>query len=496
MKDLFLSDRQSIPPSQPFTENELYEPMPEQEYRVIPNMGDKNLNIHVPVLSSEVLKCKIEALRRFHREVMVHKRLSEIVDALDQIVEHWVNPNSKWRILSAKLLPMITGYDQGMTDTYLTRFFKGFRKEKLLRFIDEDFGNPLVLDEFRPRSTGGYTKAYGPEIITHVFSGNVPGLPVWSLICGFLVKSTHLGKVSSSEPLLPYLFAQSIREIVPWLGPALDIVSWKGGEDEIEKVAFSQVDAVIAYGSDRTIAEVRRKTPAHVRLLLHGHKVSFAAIGKEALDPHRIWDTAHRVAHDISLFDQQGCVAPHTVFVEKDADVSPQVFCGMLARELDNFQRKWPRSSLTIGESTTLQSIRASYEMRMGMEDHIQVHTAYESTAWTVIYQEQEPFPISPLNRFAFVIPVDDVMDISHRLSSVRHHVQTAGVALSPLRLRLFAEAIGRVGVNRVCSIGHMSYPDPGWHHDGRWSLLDLVRWTDIEAPTEGEMEKYDPYRN
>jgi hypothetical protein len=383
-----------------------------------------------------------------------------------------------------------------MIRTYLTRFFKGFRKEKLLRFIDVDFSNPLVLDDFRPNKTGGLTRAYGPELITHVFSGNVPALPVWSIICGLLVKSTNLGKVSSSEPLLPYLFARSTAEICPWLAPAIEIVSWKGGDEVVERTAFSKPDMVIAYGSDLTIEQVRKKTPSDVRLLTHGHKVSFSAIGREALDPHRIWDTAHRVAHDISLFDQQGCVAPHTIFVEKGGDVTPLVFSGMLARELDNFHHKWPRSPLSMEESTALQKVRTSYEMQLGVNESVRVHTAYESTAWTVVYQEQTAFPISPLNRFAFVTPVGDLLEIPSRLESVRQHVQSAGVALSPQRLSSFAEALGKAGVNRICSIGRMSYPDPGWHHDGRFSLLDLVRWTDMEAPTEMEMDKYDPHRN
>jgi hypothetical protein len=29
-----------------------------------------------------------------------------------------------------------------------------------------------------------------------------------------------------------------------------------------------------------------------------------------------------------------------------------------------------------------------------------------------------------------------------------------------------------------------MPDPSPGWHHDGRYNVLDLLRWTDVEAPT------------
>jgi len=50
------------------------------------------------------------------------------------------------------------------------------------------------------------------------------------------------------------------------------------------------------------------------------------------------------------------------------------------------------------------------------------------------------------------------------------------------------------VGVTRICAIGAMTSPEAGWHHDGRFSLLDLVRMVDIEASTELSAESFAPY--
>jgi hypothetical protein len=38
-----------------------------------------------------------------------------------------------------------------------------------------------------------------------------------------------------------------------------------------------------------------------------------------------------------------------------------------------------------------------------------------------------------------------------------------------------------------------MSRTPAGWHHDGRFNLLDLIRWTDIERSAEQDAERYDP---
>jgi hypothetical protein len=39
-----------------------------------------------------------------------------------------------------------------------------------------------------------------------------------------------------------------------------------------------------------------------------------------------------------------------------------------------------------------------------------------------------------------------------------------------------------------------MTAPAAGWHHDGRFSLLDLVRMVDIEASTEAAAENFTAY--
>ena len=55
--------------------------------------------------------------------------------------------------------------------------------------LTEDFTNPNILNQFVPNSKGGYSKAISSDIVTHLWSGNVPGLPLWSLISSLLVKS-------------------------------------------------------------------------------------------------------------------------------------------------------------------------------------------------------------------------------------------------------------------------------------------------------------------
>ena len=72
--------------------------------------------------------------------------------------------------------------------------------------------------------------------------------------------------------------------------------------------------------------------------------------------------------------------------------------------------------------------------------------------------------------------------------------LQTAGVAAAPGELFQLAEILGRAGVTRVCAIGAMTAPEAGWHHDGRFNLLDLVRMVEIEHGAERAADGFAPY--
>ena len=65
---------------------------------------------------------------------------------------------------------------------------------------------------------------------------------------------------------------------------------------------------------------------------------------------------------------------------------------------------------------------------------------------------------------------------------------------MAPEQLQAQADQLAAVGVTRLSAIGHMTLPAPGWHNDGRPSLLDLVTLVDLEASTEALAERLTSY--
>ncbi|WP_227935502.1 acyl-CoA reductase [Alkalihalobacillus deserti] len=467
---------------------------------VFENHGQR-AELKVPELSPLIIENVIDTLKVQQQDYLRRLRTNDMIDLLNEAVEKWLDPRYELRQLAEEMLPIITGYDHEMVRLFISRYLRQFRKEKLQRMVDEDFPNPLILDEFRPRKSGGLYRAYGPGLVTHIFSGNVPALPLWSLTAGLLLKSATLGKVSSSEPLFPVLFAKTLKEIDSELGDALAILWWKGGSESLETVSFSKSNDVIAYGGKETIEAVKQKVPAHVRFHSHGHKVSFGLITKECLETTKGWKTAQLAAYDSSWFDQQGCLSPHVFFVERAGKYSPLDFAQMLANEMGNFQHTHPRASLTEEEHHAIVKQRSAIEFESFNNDQLDLLKSEGDTAWTVVYRESnkggdtEFFPFSPLNRFVTVIPVDEMTEIKPYIKGLESYIQTVGVGCSPQKFSSIIVMLGEWGVNRISALGSMPHPEPGWHHDGRFHLADLVRFCDVESSLEEQKEFFDPYK-
>ena len=87
-----------------------------------------------------------------------------------------------------------------------------------------------------------------------------------------------------------------------------------------------------------------------------------------------------------------------------------------------------------------------------------------------------------------------DLAEVPALVAPRRAYLQTAGIAAAPVRLLHLADDLAAAGVTRIVAIGRMTAPEAGWHHDGRFSLLDLVTVTEIEASAEAAAEGFAPY--
>jgi hypothetical protein len=331
-------------------------------------------------------------------------------------------------------------------------------------------------------------------VLVHIWAGNVPGLPLWSLVSGLLVKAGNVGKVASAEPLFAGWFAKLLAEVDPTLADCLAVVWWKGGDEARECALLKQADVVLAYGGNDSLAAIRGRVPVTARFLAFGHRISLGMVSRAALDTRRAWEAAHQAAFDVMRYDQQGCYSPQLFFVERGGRVSPQEFSKYVAHELDCFERKFPRRDLSLDEAGSVAAWRHGEEARAFSRPGMEV-MGDAAGRWSVVYAEDaEGLSPSGLNRTISIVAVDRLDDAVPYMARFKNFLQTVGIAAAPEELFRLAALLGEAGATRVCALGRMTEPEPGWHHDGRFNLLDLVTLAEIDRSAEQAADTFAPY--
>ena len=439
----------------------------------------------VPALTPDQLRALCEQVRGPGRQGLRALSVRDIVQAIDRVIQQLLDPAAPEHQQLLHWLPPSTGFSAEMIRVNLGPTLRTFRALQLQRFLVEDLGNPALLDGFEPRVTGGWTHAEGPDLLAHVWAGNVPGLPLWSLVCGLLAKAGNIGKVSAGEPVFATVFAQALARLEPRLGAAVAVLWWERQDLDMASAIWGQADTLLAYGGDAALRELQAQLPPGVRFLPHGHKLSFGVVGRAALSAGRAPAIARLAADDVVRHEQQGCYSPQVFYVERGGQVSPLEFAQRLAAGLQQLSAKFPRPQPGLAEAAQIAQWRSSLEWA-GFDDASVQVLGHPDHGWSLVYRDR-PTPIAPgpLHRCVQVVALDSLDELPACLAPQRRHLQSAGLAVAPEQLQVLAGQLAAVGVTRLSAIGHMSLPAPGWHNDGRPSLLDLVTLVDLEASAE-----------
>ena len=398
--------------------------------------------------------------------------VSRIVAAIDAAAT--LLAESPLRAEALRMIPLTTGLSPEMATLVFERMVEDWKTPALLGLIQSELGSLGALNGFVARSeTATRTHAVGPDLCFHVFSGNVPGVAVTSLIRALLVKSPSLCKSALREPALAVLFLRALETVDPVIAGAAAVAYWPGGTRELEQAAAHQADAVVVYGGGTAVNELRALTPLHTRFIEHGPRFSIGVVNKSIHD-------ARDIATAVATFDQQGCVSPHIIYVLGSAMAAREV-ARATAHELEQVEARLPRGRIEPGESAAIHSLRAQYEFRTIAGAGTEVYQS-AATEWTVVVDPEPGFQPSCLNRFVLVKPIASLDALITELKPHAKLLQSVGISgfddaeAAELGIRL-----GRLGAVRIAPFSTLPWPPPWWHHDGRGPLLELIRWVDLD---------------
>jgi hypothetical protein len=392
----------------------------------------------------------------------------DTIDALASVLETWRDADSRVRHALRTEYADATGFSPAMVEAGMERALEGWTGDALRSLLDRELGGIEALEGSAIRNVSGF------EVTSVLLAGSLPSPTLLGLLAPLVLRSPVLAKTSAHDPVTAGLVANSVAAADPELGACIEISSFSGDDSECVD-ALLEADCVVASGSDQTLASVSERVQPPRRLVGYGHRLSVAALAADRPD-----DSAARLAEDVALWDQLGCLSPLAVFVADRDRSGAAAFGAELAGALADLEERWPRGRIPPRAAATIKRERDEAEMRAADGAPVRLYRGAGSS-WTVVVEADSRFRPAPLHRFVRVHPVAGLTGLVEALTPVKHHLASVGIGGFAARRGEMVAALGQLGVSRICPLGTMQAPPLSWCHDNRGVLLPLARLFDTD---------------
>lgn len=339
------------------------------------------------------------------------------------------------------------------------------RRPSLERLLELNLGGRIeALDGFVP-SRSGFLAVRPRGLVAMWMAGNVPTLPLFSIVPALLGKNVCLVKLASPDPD----FLPAVLDLLPPpLRHAIEVVWFESADTALSAELSRAADAKVVWGGAAAIAAIRALPQAdHCVNVEMGPKYSIAVLGRRRLEVEDGLDgVLLALARDVAAFDQRACSSPQTVFMERNARLSRRDVGERIARALAALPPKAPDDPWT-----TLRIVEARAEW--AMDEERDVIASPRGTEFSVLMDGDVALKEAVQSRTVFLVEVGSWGEVIPLLSQ---KVQTIGASLlDPVEDRAFADAALTRGVARVVRPGLMNVHESPW--DGKLLLSELVRW-------------------
>jgi hypothetical protein len=399
-----------------------------------------------------------EALRRRPR--------AERVAALGRALERLRAAGSPERVRLERELPDASGFTPAVVREGLARALAPF--------------SAAALDALVERELGGLGKqrfASGFPLTAMLLGGGVPTPALPALVAPLALGSPVLARTSSHDPVTARIFAAALAEEDAELAAALALVSFPS-DDDAALAELLAAPCVAAFGSDETMATIAAKLGPAQRFVRHGHRLSVAVLGEEALTGRGLADAAAALALDVALWDQQGCLSPVAAYV-LGVERVPDELLAALEAAFAGAAGQWPRGRMAADATARFAVERDTAELRAAAGADVRVARGAE---FVLVAERDAAFRGSPLHRFLRIHPAPDPEHLLAAVAPLGPHLAAVGAAGLGARASGLAPALAALGAARVCPLGTLQAPPLDWCHDQLGVLLPLARLTDIEA--------------
>ena len=354
------------------------------------------------------------------------------------------------------------------TSKHLSDFFK---RDNLQRELDLSLrGNYLILDKFVKLEKGG-NKLYHTQprgVAVHWIAGNVDELGIFSIIQALITKNVSLIKAPSNyENLVDLVNLLKTTKTEKLSGEDLvktiSIIYLERDDEKNQKLISEGADVRIIWGGlDAVSSIISIPKKPFCEDIVFGPKYSYVILDEEATSKS---DLALKLAFDISMFDQNACSSPHTIFIETKNKEILNSFGEKLSIAMDKVNKLIPKKSISESKAMEIHEIRSENEFS---------GTVFSSkdTSWTVVISENDKLEKPCFSRVVFVKSISNATNLS---TFNNKKIQTIGIVMNREKRLKLIDTLSLHGGDRSPTIGDMSTYENPW--DGMFVMDRLVRW-------------------
>lgn len=400
-------------------------------------------------------------------------KLAEIIDFLVEAGERLTLKDNPYLQECAERMALTNVLPPHVVTNLFNNAGKYLTKSALAHMVASSFADPSCLDGWVPRvdpeGRESAVRAFPPRLI-HVLAGNSPTGAVASIAQGALVKGINLFKMPSSDPFTAVAILRTMAEIDPDhpVVRSMSAVYWRGGDEAIERALYrpQYFDKIVAWGGGDAINNVIKYLGPGFQLISFDPKASISMIGAEALaTAESIEDAAERAAADVTIFNQEACVASRFVFIEGEAERIDK-FCAKLSERL-----AVDRDLASAKAPPLPADMREEIEVLKAMGGDYRVWGGFDGRG--LVIRSDEPVEFHPSGKTANVVRVASLAD------AVRYaNVATQTVGILPYsRKAELRDRLASAGAQRICRLGSAAKHCLGSPHDAMYPLQRFVHW-------------------
>lgn len=371
--------------------------------------------------------------------------VAERTAAIERIAQAWcASPEQFDRAVRETVAA--TGLIASVVEQQLREVVSGITARLLVDVLDRELGDHCLLDEW-VATADGERRALAPRRTIHLAAASVPGLSIESCLWGLALGGVHLVRPAhDDEAFAPFL--EIAQHTEPELASRIELV------DEVD---WRTIDAAVIHGSSDTIEFVRSHLGQTAPIAAFGSREGLAVVTERGMRDQPDW--AERVAQDIVRFDTAGCMTPRRLVVVGTME------CTLSAQQLLDAAIE-QRQERSFARRTSMrrdadQRLLAAIAARMG-------HNVSE-------HQTPPPHPMIDVLAVASIAELVDALFPPWKL-------QTACLVCATDEADALCDALASSGCTRLCRTGDAHNPLPGWRHDGRGRVIDLVRFVERES--------------